>query len=208
MQQVEENELIIFNYINTLNKKIYKIEANMRSLFFENVEVTSNEEIVPPIVSKKGFSEFEKIRHEIKCLDLEIKDIDKKMANLQSFTNSVVENLKGQELSKEEFESAKQSGLEKIKMELQEQKNRCIERIKGINDDPTAYLRFLEFQSCDFSNVRDKEIREILNEQNGILKGYKSKRDEYLKKIKKSEVKENGPTLLFKKSSKKGIDKK
>ena len=70
MLDIEQYELETFNSINNLNKKIYKIESQMRTLFFENVQIDSHE-ILPPIVSAKGYSDYERIEREKKFLKLE-----------------------------------------------------------------------------------------------------------------------------------------
>ena len=175
MLDIEQYELETFNSINDLNKKIYKIESQMRTLFFENVQMNSHE-ILPPIVSAKGYSDYERIEREKKFLKLEIKDIDKKIENMQSFSNRIIS---------------------------------CLERLESIENDPYAYLRFLDFQSSDFSKVESKEIREKLEELSGVLQGYTDERDSLLKGIRKAEKKEKNNILaLNKKSSKKSIDKK
>lgn len=202
-------ELETFNEINDFNKKIYRLEAQMRMIFFENVDITSSEKIVPPIISTKGYSDFERIKYEIKMLELETKEIDKKLENLQSFSNLVIKNLQGKELSREEYDRLKREILRKIELELKEQRNFYLEKIASIERNPLAYLRFLEFQSCDFSNVEDDEIRENLEQQNKILKGYIYQRNSLLKRIKKYQKKNEKHILQIKlKSNKKSIDKK
>lgn len=208
MLDIEQYELETFNSINDLNKKIYKIESQMRTLFFENVQMNSHE-ILPPIVSAKGYSDYERIEREKKFLKLEIKDIDKKMENMQSFSNRIINSLKGKNLSKEEIKQEKERILKNIEFELKSNKKSCLERLESIENDPYAYLRFLDFQSSDFSKVESKEIREKLEELSGVLKGYTDERDSLLKGIRKAEKKEKNTILtLNKKSSKKSIDKK
>ena len=208
MLDIEQYELETFNSINNLNKKIYKIESQMRTLFFENVQIDSHE-ILPPIVSAKGYSDYERIEREKKFLKLEIKDIDKKIENMQSFSNRIINSLKGKKLSEEEIKQESERILKNIEFELKSNKKSCLERLESIENDPYAYLRFLDFQSSDFSKVESKEIREKLEELSGVLKGYTDERDSLLKGIKKEEKKEKNTILtLNKKSSKKSIDKK
>ena len=208
MLDIEQYELETFNSINNLNKKIYKIESQMRTLFFENVQIDSHE-ILPPIVSAKGYSDYERIEREKKFLKLEIKDIDKKIENMQSFSNRIINSLKGKKLSEEEIKQESERILKNIEFELKSNKKSCLERLESIENDPYAYLRFLDFQSSDFSKVESKEIREKLEELSGVLKGYTDERDSLLKGIRKAEKKEKNTILtLNKKSSKKSIDKK
>lgn len=195
------SELEIFDRVNYFNKKIYIIEAQMRTLFFENVNIDSNYEIVPPIISKKGSSDFEKINYEIKIIKLQIKDINKKILNLQSFTNLIIKKSESIKLSKEEYEIFKKDQLEKIKSDLEEQRSVCEQKIETIETAPLAYLRFLEFQCSDFSKVKDKNVRKSLEEKNRILKKYVSERNELLQRIKKNEKKENGLKLSLKTKS-------
>lgn len=205
----EMEVLKIFDRINYFNKKIYTIEAQMRTLFFENVDTDSTDKIVPPIVSKKGNSDFERINYELKIIRLQIKDINKKLLNLQSFTNLIIKESEDRQLSKEEYETFKKEQFEKIKAELEEQKSVCEQKIAIIEDNPLAYLRFLEFQSSNFSKVKNGNVRKSLEDQNKTLKKYINQRNELLQKIKKAEKKENGVKLTLKpKSNRKSIDKK
>ena len=208
MVDIEQYELETFNRINDLNKKIYRVESQMRTLFFGNVEMDSKE-ILPPVVSTRGYSDYERIEREKKFIKLEIKDIDKKLANMQSFSNIIINGLKGKNLSEEEIEQESERVLKNIELELISNKKSCLERLESIENDPSAYLRFLDFQSSDFSKVESEEIKEKLEELNGVLKGYTEERDSLLKGIRKAEKKEKNPILgLSKKSSKKSIDKK
>lgn len=204
----EVSELEIFNKINDYNKKIYKVENYMRRLFFENVNMDSSSEILPPIVSKKGNSEFERMNYEIKSLKLKIKDINKQLDNMQCFTNLVIESLEGKGLSKEEYSQAKSEMFIKIELDLKKQEKICLEKIASIESNPLVYLRFLEFQACDFSNVSDKDVKEELEQLNETLIKYKNERNSLLKQYKKYEKNNDRPTLRLKqKSNKKGIDK-
>ena len=170
----------------------------MRTAFFENVNTSLKEEIVPPVISTKGYSDFERITYEIKLLKLEVKKIDKKLSNLQMFSNLIVKNLEGKDLSEEEYKEKKTEMLRTIEMDLIEEKNEYLKKIELIKNDPLAYLRFLEFQSSDFSKIENEEVRRNLKQQNSILRGYISERDSWLKKIKKSEKKDNKHSLQLK----------
>ncbi len=208
MKNGEVTELEIFNKINDFNKKIYRVDNYMRRLFFDNVNMDSDSEILPPIVSTKGYSEFERINYEIKSLKLRIKEINKQLENMQCFTNLVIESLEGRGLSKEEYAQARAEMFGKIELDLREQQKACLEKIASIESNPLVYLRFLEFQACDFSSVSDKDVREKLEQLNGVLKGYTNERNSLLKKYKKYEKNNERCTLKLKpKSNKRGIDK-
>ncbi len=208
MLDIEQYRVDTFNKINELNNSIYKIETEMSNLFFDNVRKNSNE-ILLPLIAQKGDSDFERIERAKKVLKLEINDIDKKLANMQSFSNRIINSLKGKNLSGEQIEQEKRAELKKIELQLKYNKKRCLEKLELIENDPYEHLRFLDFKATNFSKVESKEIREKLEELNYKLQKYVEERDSLLKGIKKAEKKENNPILgLNKKSSKKGIDNK
>lgn len=208
MLDIEQYRVDTFSKINSLNALIYSTETKMSNLFFDNVR-NSSSEIILPLVAQKGDSDFERIEREKKVLKLEISDIDKKLANMQSFSNRINNSLKGKNLSDEQIKQKKQEELKKIELQLKCNKKRCLEKLELIESDPYEHLRFLDFKATNFSKVESKEIREELEKLDYELKKYIEERDLLLKEIKKAEKKENNLILgLNKKSSKKGIDNK
>ncbi|MBP3457573.1 MAG: hypothetical protein J6K36_05665 [Bacilli bacterium] len=210
MSSREKYEHSTLEYINRLDEIIGRLETYLKDYFYSNINqrYLSGKIEMPRIYSSE--SDYQRVKDDIKKLVVEIKSIDKKLNNMQCFTNTVINSIGDIELTEENREILINQGLQNIRDHLLKERQNLVNRIATINDDPKSYLRYKDFLSGNFSIIEDKKVRKTLEEKMTELLGYKKQREKLLRslKVELSNENESKKKHLFGRKSKKSIDNK
>ncbi len=184
-----------YDLLSNLNKIISKSEQELQIYFFENVsDEDLNGKIDIPLIYKP-YSDFEKVKTEIRELESKIKFIDKQINNpsyiIARITNGIYKNNINTEVEEE---------IKKLKKE----KEKYESKIRLIRENPKMYLRFNEFKKSDFKSIKDPKVRMNLEKKRMELKMYENYRKNILTSIR--EKNEESKVYLYKKKSNKHID--
>ena len=188
-----------YDLLSNLNKIISKSEQELQMYFFENVnDEDLNGKIDIPLIYKP-YSDFEKVKTEIRELESKIKFIDKQINNpsyiIARITDGIYTDKNNNNINIEVEEEIKKLKKEREKYES---------KIRLIKENPKMYLRFNEFKKSDFKSIKDPKVRMNLEKKRMELKMYENYRKNILASI--SEKNEESKIYLYKKKSNKHID--
>lgn len=191
VNNVEFNNVKIFDQINKLNKQISKLQTEIRIEFFDNIDSKNLEgEIEEPFIYIGGRSDSQKLKFVISEIEKVIHRNEIEKLNFQYFHDTffntkIVKNALGKELTEREIQQKRNECISKLENDIVE----YYKLIDRINSNPKLYLRYLELQSFDFSCVNNSKARKRLKEKSCILNKLLKQRDKLLKKVKKDEKK-------------------
>lgn len=119
----------LYEQLAELDKEISIIENRKKNYFFDNVDIKDKEGSVElPLIATNKSSDYEKLTHEIKSIQMQIYMLTKQL-DVSEFKDDI---------------------LEKI--------NILKQKLVMIDGDPKIYLRFKEYECCNYSSVKDRKV--------------------------------------------------
>ena len=190
-RQLEE-ECILQSYdlVNKYNSLISKVENRMYNFYFSNLnEEDLNNAISIPLVCSKEDDEYIILRDEIRKIQDEINRIDKDVEKPDIWLRrSVLSRIDVSSLSKEERERLIEQELKTEVDKRIKTRQKLVERIISIREEPLCYIRFLELKRADFSAVKNENARKELENMQKSINNYMQTRNSILDSIKYAEL--------------------
>lgn len=167
-----------------LDKKISRLVTEKRNYYLENIdEKDKNGNISIPLVAS-GNSDYEKLKDEKKGIELEIRHLRKRLANVRCVYLSITSELRKIGLSENKAKEEAEKRIEIIKKDIQEKISELESRIDMIMEEPKLYLRLKECERCNYSRVKSRETIKKLKEKDKEIKKLHQERKQILNSLK------------------------
>lgn len=167
-----------------LDKKISRLVTEKRNYYLENIdEKDKNGNISIPLVAS-GNSDYEKLKDEKKGIELEIRHLRKRLANVRCVYLSITSELRKIGLSENKAKEEAEKRIEIIKKDIQEKISELESRIDMIMEEPKLYLRLKECERCNYSRVKSRENIKKLKEKDKEIKKLHQERKQILNSLK------------------------
>lgn len=185
----------LFEQLAKLDKEISIIENKKKNDFFDNIDIKDKEgNIELPLVATNNSSDYEKLKHEKRYIQMQIKQLLKQSENINCYVLEYVYALRKQGFSEKAVYDEKEKRILELKTSITEKINSLKQKFAMIENDPKTYLRFKEYECCNYSSVKDKKVVSELKSMDKELVKRQKMRERILLQIRKiskqSEAKE------------------
>lgn len=185
----------LFEQLTKLDKEISIIENKKKNYFFDNIDIKDKEGNVElPLVATSNSSDYEKLKHEKRYIQIQIKNLMKQAENINCYVLEYIYTLRKQGFSEKAIYDEKEKRVEELKNSITAKVTLLKQKLTMIEKDPKTYLRFKEYECCNYSSVKDKKVVSELKTMDKELIKRQKIRERILLQIRKiskqSEIKE------------------
>lgn len=216
-----------YEQLLSLDKEIISLEKKIWNYFIDNVcEKDKMGDIELPLIGNSSLDsnsgEYEKLRNYTNEIYLKINQTKQELNQIEYYTkrirSEIVRDAKkdGEKLSDDEIELMTKKKADLYIKELMNHIENLKERLKLINENQKMYIRFKDYQECNFEMIKSDVVKNKLRKMKKELLEKKQERNRISKSIKSNlgdndieQNKEKKPRLcmtMFPKKSKKSID--
>lgn len=165
-----------YEQLINLDKEIVRLELKIKNYFFENVnEKDATGEVEVPLVADVN-SEYGRLRTYKNEIKLKLVQVNQKLKKIDYYAKGIRSELLRSGFEKEKVDEETNRIVEIYKKDLEKHIFNLQERLRLINEDPKAYLRFKEYQESNFSSIKSEEAKKNLSIMNEELYEKKKQR--------------------------------
>ena len=176
----------LFEQLAKLDKEISSMENKKKNYFFDNIDIKDKEGNVElPLVATNNSSDYEKLKHEKRYIQMQIKQLLKQAENINCYVLGYVYELRKQGFSEKAVYDEKEKRISELRNSITEKINSLKQKLAMIENDPKTYLRFKEYECCNYSSVKDKKVVSELKSMDKELVKKQKMRERILLQIKK-----------------------
>ena len=176
----------LFEQLAKLDKEISSMENKKKNYFFDNIDIKDKEGNVElPLVATNNSSDYEKLKHEKRYIQMQIKQLLKQAENINCYVLGYVYELRKQGFSEKAIYDEKEKRISELRNSITEKINSLKQKLAMIENDPKTYLRFKEYECCNYSSVKDKKVVSELKSMDKELVKKQKMRERILLQIKK-----------------------
>lgn len=178
----------LYEQLYSLDKEITSLEKQIWIYFIENVdEKDKRGEVKLPLVNSCSLdansSEYEKLRYYTSKIHLNISQTKQELKKIYYYADQIRSELIRAGLEEDKVEEETQRRINLLKNEFLTNIANLENKLKLINEDQKAYLRFRDFEESNFEMVKDKRVKNELKEMEKTLLRKKQERNIISKSI-------------------------
>ena len=133
----------LFEQLAKLDKEISSMENKKKNYFFDNIDIKDKEGNVElPLVATNNSSDYEKLKHEKRYIQMKIKQLLKQAENINCYVLGYVYELRKQGFSEKAIYDEKEKRISELRNSITEKINSLKQKLAMIENDPKTYLRF------------------------------------------------------------------
>lgn len=174
----DNNVRDLFEQLAVLDKEINNMENKKKNYFFDNIDISAKEgEIELPLVAKSNSSDYEKLKQEKKYIQVQIDQLIKQNRNVYDYALEYAYLLRKQGFSEYEINVEKQKRIDQLTLDINSKLKKLYTELYMIDNDPKMHLRFKEYECCNYSSIKNKDVvKELENMDRELVKKQKMRK--------------------------------